>query len=77
MTYIVHCGKDLSGAPYMFAKFWASAGNDASSKQRIINELLSYQPWHTRLERDEHSCWLLEFHSAEDWERFRERWTLS
>jgi hypothetical protein len=77
MTYIVHCGKDMSSAPYMFAKFFASAGNDAGSKQRIINELLSYQPWHTRLERDAQGAWQLEFHSAEDWERFQERWTLS
>jgi hypothetical protein len=59
----------------MFAKFWASAGNDARSKQRIINELLSYQPWHTRLERDEQGSWILEFHSAEDWQKFVERWT--
>ena len=77
MNYTVNCGTDMSAAPHMFAKFWASAGNDASSKQRIINELLSYQPWHTRLERNEHGCWLLEFHSAEDWQKFVERWTLS
>ena len=77
MNYTVNCGTDMRAAPYMFAKFWASAGNDASSKQRIINELLSYQPFHTRLQHDDEGCWLLEFRSAADWERFRERWTLS
>jgi hypothetical protein len=75
MTYVVKMGKDLKEAPYCFRQFYSSVGRVAQDKQRLLNELLSYEPYAASLQYDDDRNWRLEFASRDDWTQFQLRWT--
>lgn len=72
--YTVYIGNDLADAPPAFKQFHKSAGREADEKLRLINEVLSYEPYDARLECDHNKMWRMEFGSEEDWVQFNLRW---
>jgi len=72
--YVVYIGEDLRDAPPAFKQFHKSVGREADEKLRLINEVLSYEPYDARIERDQHNQWRLEFGCEEDWIQFNLRW---